>query len=167
MTVAEGRRGQIWELLVSNGVIELMNSITNPAVILERFPRAAGATAWFTCRSEDELKSVVHEFHPGSAVTFYFDNRLSLTTNGSQVRPLIAAVIDQCGDAVVGEYSPGDVHLDMQVVSDDRELGDFFETLGDATQLYFGAFPGSDNDGSKAVTIVLPDADGIVRMHPH
>jgi hypothetical protein len=31
----------------------------------------------------------------------------------------------------------------------------------------FGAFPGRDDDGERALTLPLPDADGVVRPHPH
>jgi hypothetical protein len=34
-------------------------------------------------------------------------------------------------------------------------------------QLYFGPFPARDNDGQSAITLVLPDKDGVVRQHPH
>jgi hypothetical protein len=29
------------------------------------------------------------------------------------------------------------------------------------------AYPGRDNDGESAITLDLPDADGVVRRHPH
>jgi hypothetical protein len=30
-----------------------------------------------------------------------------------------------------------------------------------------GAYPSADDDGTDAVTLVVPDADGQVRAHPH
>jgi hypothetical protein len=158
---------QIWELLVTSGAVGAVRSALNSVVILERLPRSAGATAWYVCGSEDELKLIVREFHPGSSVSFYSDDRLSRTVYNPQVRSSVAGIIDRSGDAVIGEYHPGDLHLDMQVISDERELDEFLATVGNATQMYFGAFPSPDNAGHSVVTIVLPDADGVVRSHPH
>jgi hypothetical protein len=33
--------------------------------------------------------------------------------------------------------------------------------------VFYGATPDRENDGTHAVTVTLPDADGIVRPHPH
>ena len=33
-------------------------------------------------------------------------------------------------------------------------------------EIYFGTFPGWDNDDVNAITIIPPDTDGVVRSHP-
>jgi hypothetical protein len=48
-----------------------------------------------------------------------------------------------------------------------NDLDDFVSTLTAVSLVFFGPFPASDNDGIRAVTVALPDADGVVRSHPH
>ena len=167
MSFADERDEQNWQAIVTSGALGLASVSLSPVVILERLPRAAGAIAWFVYRSEDELKSIVSEFHPGSSVSFYFDDRLSHAVYNPKIHSLLVRTIDRLGEVLIGEYHTGDVHLDMQVVSGEDELDEFVATFGSATQVYFGSFPPPDNDGRTALTVTLPDEDGVVRHHPH
>jgi hypothetical protein len=46
-------------------------------------------------------------------------------------------------------------------------LLDFVSALAPSTLFFFGQFPARDNDGDSAITVILPDTDGVVRDHPH
>jgi hypothetical protein len=43
---------------------------------------------------------------------------------------------------LIGEYSGDDVHGNMEEISGEVELDDYLATLGNATQLCFGPYPG-------------------------
>ena len=47
------------------------------------------------------------------------------------------------------------------------DLAEFMSTVAPTSQVLFGAFPNRDNDGTRALTVTLPDLDGVVRSHPH
>jgi hypothetical protein len=167
MTTASHSDDLNWKLIANSGALNSLRTSQGTVVILERLPRAAGATSWFVCDNEDELKLVVNEFRPGSSVSFYFDGRIARAVYNSEVRSVLLGIIDRTGDVLIGEFHPDDVHLEMEVISDPSELDEFLATLGNATQIYFGPFPARENDGHAAVTLTLPDEDGVVRDHPH
>jgi hypothetical protein len=46
-------------------------------------------------------------------------------------------------------------------------LEEITRTLGNDSRIYVGSSPRRDNDGVNAVTLTLPDLDGITRAHPY
>jgi hypothetical protein len=78
----------------------------------------------------------------------------------------ILRVITDTEEAVVGVATPGQVVLDAHVLTDSLELSEVHvELVGH--DIYLGPYPDPANDGVDAITLVLPDADGVVRSHPY
>jgi hypothetical protein len=164
---SEGASSQPGCPVIDERVYELLRVSPSGAIVLERIARGGGATRWFACRNRAQLQSVVAELLPGSCVSFYFDDRISCRPFTSQVNEEILRIIRETGDAVVGQAGLDGVHLDMEIIAGPIELREYTDILGSRSKLYFGAFPARDNDGRRAVTLVLPDADGVIRTHPH
>ena len=138
-----------------------------PAVVLERVARGGGETRWFFLVGAGELPSLSARLSPGSAVSFYFDDRIRRWAAVDDAA--VAAVLDvvhASGEAVVGLLMPDGVTLDVEFVSGLGDLSDFVagRTPG---ELFVGSYPARDDDGIHAVTLILPDRDGVVRCHPH
>jgi hypothetical protein len=70
------------------------------------------------------------------------------------------------GDAVVGVHVPDALELNVEFVSV-HEVEQFAEQLTPGTIVVYGRFPAADEDGEHAVTLVLPDRDGVIRPHPY
>ena len=139
----------------------------HPAVALERLARGGGATRWYFIEDSAQLPLLTEMFRPGSTVSFYFDDRIAARPLDEEFVDLVLDLVKAHGEAVVGELSMDGLVLDVDFVAG---LGDLTERLGatvDGTRLFVGAFPARDNDGFSAVTLELPDADGVVRCHPH
>jgi hypothetical protein len=67
---------------------------------------------------------------------------------------------------VLGALRPPDIEVETDFPGSIKEADEFARDHPDAT-IIVGAFPAAENDGLDAVTIDLPDADGVVRPHPH
>jgi hypothetical protein len=135
------------------------------AIVLERLARGGGGTHWYYVTSPDRLADLSAELRPGSFVSFYFDDRI---TEGDPVttRDLIAAIATLDGDAVVAAFD-GDLELRIDLPAGKADLDDFLAALEPGDRFLYGAFPAAENDGRNAVSLVLPDADGVVREHPY
>lgn len=138
-----------------------------PAIVLERVAFGGGATNWYYCTHEAQLPILAARFTPGSVVSFYFDGRIRDAISMDEVRSIADRSIRETGDAVVGVLAPDGLTIDAQIVAGPNDLDDFASGLGVNCRLFSGAFPGRENDGVQAITITMPDADGIVRPHPH
>jgi hypothetical protein len=138
---------------------------TRDAVILERIARGGGATNWYYCRGCEQLETVEQELSPGSVVSFYFDGRLRKTLDLSEVGAAIEKILAVAIDAVVGTLHDDGVHIAATTIGSVEELAEFASER--SKTLFYGEFPARDNDGVQAVTVTLPDNDGIVRPHPH
>jgi hypothetical protein len=138
-----------------------------PAVVLERLPRGGGATRWYLIRDVDQLSDLAGMLTPGSAVSFYFDGRIERKYLDEDLVGVILDLVQVHGDAVVGVLSPDGVVIDVELVSGVGDLSEFLGATVDGTELFVGAFPGRDDDGVNAITLDLPDCDGVVRRHPH
>jgi len=158
---AEWVRGVVDETDVPRLVSE------RPAVVLERIARGAGATRWFHVASARDLELVCHELAPGSTVSFYFDDRIALLPYDDETVMRILDLIAAHGDAVVGALDDNQLEISVEFVAGANELGEFAENLPPQSSVFVGAFPAADNDGYDAVTLSLPDRDGVTRRHPH
>jgi hypothetical protein len=137
-------------------------------VVLERLPRAAGATRWFYCTTEAELEAVIDRVEPGSLASFFFDGRLGPFLPDDDLRSRLNAIIDRKGgfDVCCGFLAHVDPEIAMDLLCHD-ELDAFFMQLGSGSQVFAGEFPALDDDGESAVTANVPEPDGTVRHHPH
>jgi len=103
----------------------------------------------------------------GSVVSFYFDDRIRMSPTSPQLSAEIEKIIEVTGDAVVGVVRGAGVEIEAEIVVSGDDLAEFMSTVPSPSLIFYGAFPGRDNDGTRAVTVTLPDADGIVRSHRH
>ena len=145
----------------------LLISSPREVVVLERLARSAGSTNWYVIQDREQLDDLATKVSPGSTISFYFDGRVARRRNDELSTREIIQIATRHRDAVVGRMGPDGMTLVVDFVSNEEELDDFTKGLKDGGDLFFGAFPGRDNDGTNAVTFDLPDADGIVRAHPH
>lgn len=136
------------------------------AVILERLARGAGATRWFRVESNRSLELLCAQLSPGSIVSFYFDDRIAPRVYDDTTVIRILDLVSANGDAVVGTISDDDLTMRVEIVAGANELGEFAEDLAPGSRVFVGAFPAADN-AQLAVTVTLPDHDGVTRGHPH
>jgi hypothetical protein len=137
------------------------------AVVLERIARGAGATRWFALRNPDQIPTLAQRLSPGSLVSFYFDGRLAGCTYDREVARAVLAIAEHDGDAVIGRLRVGEIDLEVEFVAGPSELAAYESGLAPGAEVIFGRFPAPDNDGERAVTITIPDRDGVGRGHPH
>jgi hypothetical protein len=137
------------------------------ATVLERLSRGGGATRWYFCADKLSLEAVAAKLSPGSVVSFYFDDRIRSDLHSRRIQASIEEIIAKEGDAVVGTLAEDGVRIDVQIVAGPKELVEFLSAIASDRRVFYGAFPGRDNDGVEAVTLTIPDADGTVRNHPH
>jgi hypothetical protein len=138
-----------------------------PAIVLERIARGGGATTWFHCHNQNQLDAIAAQLHPGSVVSFYFDDRIAYRHYTPQLHQQMLRIIAATGDLVVGQLAPDGLHIEVDYPATPNDLDEYTQTLGTHSHVYVGAFPGRDNDTTNAVTLTLPDLDGVTRAHPH
>lgn len=138
-----------------------------PAVVLERIARGGGATNWFLLRTPNDLEALSNRLRPGSCVSFYFDDRFTLGAIDADARAVILDIATLDSSAVLGAVSDSTIEISVDFPSGKSELDAFLSDHEAAASFVYGRFPGRDDDGTRAVTVTLPDADGITRAHPH
>lgn len=137
------------------------------AVVLERVARAAGQTHWYYVTCEADFRRLADVLLPGSSVSFYLDDRIRLGRFGQAMRDALLEHIARDGDAVIGRLTDDGLTIDVETGLGEEAIEEFAQEHVDADELFFGPYPGRDNDGVRAITLVLPDGDGIVRRHPY
>jgi hypothetical protein len=137
------------------------------AVVLERIARSGGTTRWFFIQGLDQLEALAAALSPGSSVSFYFDDRIRRMELVPQIAEQILRFAAEEGDAVVGRLGADGIEIEVQYVAGPNDLEDIAESLVPGEQVFFGRYPARDNDTVRAVTLDLPDSDGVVRPHPH
>jgi hypothetical protein len=139
-----------------------------PAVVLERIARGGGATQWYHLEQTGDLVRLVERLTPGSAVSFYFDGRIERRFLDENLVDVVLDLIRVQREAVVvGMLSTDRMAIDVEFVAGLGDLSEFLGATLDGVEMFVGAFPARDDDGKDAVTIDLPDPDGVVRRHPH
>jgi hypothetical protein len=139
----------------------------HPAVVLERLARAAGATRWFAIQGPHQLEALADKLSPGSCLSLYFDDRIRRAPFTEDVAEKILRIAAEDGDAVVGQLGPDGLEIATEFVAGRSELRDAAQSFRPSEPIFYGRFPANDNDPPHAVTLDLPDRDGIVRSHPH
>jgi hypothetical protein len=140
---------------------------TRHAVVLERIARGAGATRWYFLRSAADLDALALRVRPGSRVSLYFDSPFLIGEFDDQARQSVVEIIEREGEAVMMAAGPADeIEAEVEFPSSGAEAEEFARVHLQAT-FVVGAFPAADDDRANAVTVALPDADGVVRPHPH
>ncbi len=167
MPTGDGYPAIAFDAMQQAGVPHLVERRTgDEAFVLERIARGAGATRWYVLRSRADLSALASRLRPGSSVSFYFDDRFEPTANDEVARAGILGVLAEDGEAVVGTADAKDIEVAVDFISGPAEV-DTWLSEHSGERIRFGRFPGRDNDGERAVTLDLPDRDGVVRSHPH
>jgi hypothetical protein len=136
------------------------------AVVVERLARAAGSTNWYLIELPDQLDQLSRRVAPGSTISFFFDERIAEADLDHGSRTAILEIAQEDGDAVVAYRTHG-IELVADYIGGLGDLDGFAADLPPGSRIFFGRFPAAENDGASAITIDLPDLDGIVRSHPH
>ncbi len=139
----------------------------HPAIVLERIAMGGGAVRWFYCRSATQLAQLEMVLRAGSAVSFYFDERIGSELEAISIRRRVEEVLKSENEVMVGALASDMLKIDAMLVSDVTELDEFLRDHAASPRFFCGLFPARDNDGNAAITVVMPDADGVVRRHPH
>jgi len=127
---------------------------------------AAARRAGTWCERRGDLDALVERLKPGSSVSFYFDDRLSVGPFNDETLASLLAIIERDGNAVIGAVRDDEIEIKVDFPGSEEAAGEFVADHPDATLMH-GSSPGRDNDGNRAVTLTLPDLDGVVRSHPH
>lgn len=159
-------------IITDSPILRLLNA--RPAIVLERIARGGGATNWYHCPNPAGLNTVAASLSPGSVVSFYFDDRIAYRRYTPDVHRQVLDLMaklrclpGETGEIVVGQLADDEVRIDVDFPSGAKDLDEFTATLGHSSWIFYGQYPGRDNDGVHAVTVSLPDRDGILRAHPH
>jgi hypothetical protein len=139
-----------------------------PAVVLDRIAFGAGATDWYHCPDQASLREIAQLLGPGSVVSFYFDGRIRALNSVDDARSRAAEVLAAAGEEiVVGALADDGLAIELDFPSGPTEVDEFLAEHASARHFFVGEFPGRDDDGVDAVTLTIPDLDGVVRAHPH
>jgi len=137
------------------------------ALVLERIAMGGGETRWYFCVDTEQLARLEGLLRPGSAVSFYFDDRIRSDVDSSQVRKYVENLLNVERELIVGALTNDLLHVDVMLVSDMSECEEFLREHSSSTRFFCGLFPARDNYGVNSILVVLPDSDGIVRAHPY
>lgn len=149
----------------ASGAVPLVAA--RPAVVLERVARGGGATRWYWLRTTDDFGGLYEALSPGCVVSFYVDDRIEWAMPTPKMRQRVLAIVASDGDAVVGRLGADGLELIVDYVGGQDAPMRFIEAAPGEEPLFFGPFPAREDDGVRALTITLPDADGVIREHPH
>jgi len=122
-------------------------------------------TYWYEIPSPAGLAPLTELLHPGSRTSFYFDDRLRFRAVNES---FINDYLRWGPEAVVGLRTDYELEFDVDFCTGLDELREFLGPhYSDSSEVLLGTYPAADDDGVDAVTLLLPDADGQVRAHPH
>jgi len=136
-------------------------------VVLERLARGAGAARWFFVTSRAMLERVFDMLRSGSSVSFYFSEYLHVEADTEATRQEMFDEVIQHGELVLGYPSPDDPELEMPIISGPSELTECLMLHPEDSLAVWGQWPPREDNGEKAITVDLVDADGVLRSHPH
>ena len=100
-------------------------------------------------------------------MSFYFDDRIQSGLYSAEIKLNAETIIAETGEVIIGVLDEDGLHIDVEIITGPNELTEFASTTSFTSHVFYGVFPARDNDGVRAVTVTLPDTDGIVRAHPH
>ena len=152
---------QVADALVRAGVVARLQD--RGAIVMERL--VGNATRWYHCADAAALDGIVERLSPGSQVSFFFDRRLLRSRVSGRTQVEMGELIAKHGEIALGSQAEGEVEIDMWRVTSQADARDFVSPLQPTTWIVFGAIPRQDDDGKGAITVALPDADGVTRDH--
>lgn len=122
-----------------------------------------GQTNWFACRSAADYLFVRSLLMPRSCVSVYLDGRIRGASYRPEAKAEILHIAKEEHDCVVGVRGVDLCRLQVEFIAGRDEMEEFEATLGDSSEVFFGSFPGRDDDGERAITFIVPDPDGVTR----
>jgi len=137
------------------------------AVVLERVAFGAGETNWWHVSSRDGFEWVVRAARPGSVISVYVDDQIAEVPYFEEGRATALGILEQVGEVCLGLLGADGLTIEMEFIAGLDDLAEFEETLGVKSRVFIGQFPARTDDGVTAVTMTVPDKDGVVRGHPH
>jgi hypothetical protein len=150
--------------LEATSIHELLEA--GSSVVLECPARGGGATYWYYCVGTASLQAIERQLAPGSLVSFYFDGRINRSRDLSEAADGARRLIAETGESFLGALNDDGVTIDMEI-PDSAQVDEFVAGVKSAGMFFWGVFPWPDNDGVRAVTVTLPDMDGVVPSHPY
>jgi hypothetical protein len=127
----------------------------------------AGATKWYYCRDAEHLRLIEAQLSPGSDVSIYFDDRIRNVLYAPLHKAEMESILNETGNVILGFLRNNGYRIDVEFVDNIHQLAEATSDLAPRARVFYGEFPDRDNDGVRAITVVLPDADGRVRAHPY
>jgi len=101
----------------------------------------------------------------GSRVSLYTDGPIRLHPLTPDLTETVLSLLYESSDPLAVVLRPGSLEVEMVWLAD---LSDFEELTADlepGAPVLVGSFPASIGDA--VAEFVVPDADGVIRMHPH
>lgn len=152
----------------ATSVPRLLAASSRGAVVLERIAAGGGDTRWYWLRDAAHLRLFSATVRPGSEVQFYFDGRIKTGPCDPDVRREARLIAERDGEVVLGTVATDGIEaVDASHLPDASDLDEYFESLSPGALLIYGPYPSRDGDDEDAVTLAMPDIDGVVRPHPH
>ena len=152
---------------IARSPVPEMLTVTS-AVIIERIAYGAGQTNWYYCVGLAQLEALEQLLHPGSCVSFYFDDRIKRAPySAAEMRAIAASTKYPEHNFNLGALSSDGITIDMVISVDPSEFDEYDEEWSRAPFVFYGDYPGWDDDGINAVLITIPDKDGTVRRHAY
>lgn len=145
---------------------DVMNlpSINSYCLVLERLAKAAGQTRWHIAKDDADLAFIIAAVVPGSAVSLYFDERFKRSNWSDETSRAVLDVVKAHGECVVAVESSNGGELSPFFISGANDLVEFLGELEAGAVVYFGSYPMQDNDGTRAVSFIVPDALGRIDL---
>jgi hypothetical protein len=162
---AQSFSSEVYTALMGTPIFGLLSK--SDAVVLERIAFGAGCTNWYYCQGQSQLRDIAEQLSPGSVVSFYFDRRVECSFYSPSLESVVERIIAETREAIVGFLRADGFHIDIEVITGKDELNALTSGAAPTSRMFYGVFPARENDGIRAVTVTLPDKDGVVRSHPH
>lgn len=140
--------------------------LAHSAVVLERIVFGAGATRWFALQQGADLGRLVARLNPGSLISFYFAGQIANVTYDGRMPPLDGRMAVS-GPEVAGVLASDGFAIDCDFPTGLDEFRAFLSDVAVGARLFYGAFPGRENDGVSGVTVALPFRDGVDRRRAY
>src|SRR5262249_23173281 len=126
-------------------------------------------TYYFFCADGMRLEAIEARLYPGSIVSFYFDDRIQCGPYFPGLRATYERIPSNPQyEPVIGVLEEAGIEIEVLNGYYGHDLDEEdWEWLVAGSCVFYGEESLDKNDGVNAVTLILPDADGIVRAHPH
>jgi hypothetical protein len=132
--------------------------------LMERLPAGGGAANWFVLRSESQIDELVSLLTPGSRIALLAAPAVSSAKATQETHRHAYQLAAEHDEVVLGVVGPGVVATVGLLAP--SELDEAFRTIPEGADVLLGVIPGLDGPGFLG-WLLLPDADGVVRPHPH